>query len=186
MLDEFLGLPAHPLIIHAAVVFIPLQALAAIVYAVLPRIRRAIWWAVVALAVIGPIAAWGARLSGDAFKERKVAEGANGQFLADINEHQSFGNWTSLAATALGLATLAMIYVVLPRPTGSAAPTAPTDALAAPDSADPQAPVVSVAPASGQPAWLAIVSMVVVVALAVVTAYYVARTGDSGARIVWS
>ncbi len=32
MFNQILGLPAHPLLIHAAVVFVPLQIVAAIVY----------------------------------------------------------------------------------------------------------------------------------------------------------
>jgi hypothetical protein len=37
----FNGLPLHPLVVHVVVVFAPLCALAAIVYAVVPRWR---WW----------------------------------------------------------------------------------------------------------------------------------------------
>ena len=36
MFEEFAGIPAHPLLVHAAVVFVPLLALAAVAYAFLP------------------------------------------------------------------------------------------------------------------------------------------------------
>lgn len=38
---EFFGLPLHPLVVHAAVVFVPLAALLVMVFAVFPRHRWA-------------------------------------------------------------------------------------------------------------------------------------------------
>jgi len=38
--EQLLGLPAHPLLLHATVVFVPLLALGTIAYAVVPRLRR--------------------------------------------------------------------------------------------------------------------------------------------------
>ncbi len=37
MFDTVFGLPTHPLIVHAVVVFVPLTALAAIALTVVPR-----------------------------------------------------------------------------------------------------------------------------------------------------
>jgi hypothetical protein len=48
-INELFGLPAHPLVVHAAVVLLPLAALATLIAAALPRLRRT--WAPVALAV---------------------------------------------------------------------------------------------------------------------------------------
>ena len=39
MFEEFQGIPAHPLLLHAAVVFVPLLALATIAYAFVPFVR---------------------------------------------------------------------------------------------------------------------------------------------------
>ncbi len=58
------------LIVHAAVVFVPLQIAAAIVYAVVPAWRRYMTWAALALIIVGPAAAWAAKLSGEAFQQR--------------------------------------------------------------------------------------------------------------------
>ena len=55
MFDEISGLPAHPLLVHAAVIFIPLQVLAGIAYAVVPFTRKYAWWTVLALAVVGQL-----------------------------------------------------------------------------------------------------------------------------------
>jgi len=158
---NILGLPAHALIVHAAVVFIPLAALAAIVYAVVPFTRRHIWWIAAALGVIAPAAAWAARLSGDNYRNYWISHGASGEFLNKINTHQSFAIPTSWLALGLGVVMLLMVFYAIPTP---GAPSSGTTAAAA----RPQALV-----------WLA---MVVTVVLALVTLYYVIKTGDTGAR----
>ena len=48
MFREFNGLPLHVLVIHAVVVLVPLLALFAIAYGVLPRWRHRLDWAVAA------------------------------------------------------------------------------------------------------------------------------------------
>ena len=39
-MDEIFGLPAHPLLVHAAVVLVPLAALGTIAAAAIPRHRK--------------------------------------------------------------------------------------------------------------------------------------------------
>jgi hypothetical protein len=156
-----MGLPAHALIVHAAVVFIPLAVASAIVYAVLPASRRYLWWVVLGLGVVAPLTAWAARLSGNEYKAYWVAHGASGQFLANVDNHQSYGNMTSWLATGLGVVMLVMVLFLLPRPTE----------LLRGSPSKPANPVLSIATA------------VVVVALGAVTAYYVYKTGDAGARL---
>lgn len=155
LLNSVFGLPAHPLIVHAAVVFIPLAALFGILYAVWPGVRRHIWWAVVGLGVLAPLSAWAARISGTSFRQQKIDEGAAGAFLDGINRHQSFGIPTSWWATGLGVALLAMALYALPYK------------------------------GADRPFVLRVASAVVTVAVAGVAVYYVIRTGDSGAHSVW-
>ena len=50
---EINGLPLHPLVVHAAVVFGPLAALTALAYVVLPAWRDRLRWPMVVLALIG-------------------------------------------------------------------------------------------------------------------------------------
>ena len=45
MFDQINGLPVHVLVLHAAVVFVPLLALGAVVYALVPRWRPRMGWA---------------------------------------------------------------------------------------------------------------------------------------------
>ena len=53
---EINGLPLHPLVVHAVVVLAPLSALAAIAYAVIPRLRWALRWPMV-VATLGAVGA---------------------------------------------------------------------------------------------------------------------------------
>ena len=69
-MDEIFGLPAHPLIVHGAVVLLPLAALATVIVAVWPKARRhyaplALFFAIAA--TISVILAGG---SGEALEER--------------------------------------------------------------------------------------------------------------------
>jgi hypothetical protein len=158
--EKILGLPAHALIVHAAVVFIPLAALAAIVYAVVAWTRRYIWWIVAALGVVAPAAAWAARLSGNNYRNYWISHGASGDFLNRINTHQSWALPTSWLATALGVVMLAVVFYAIPTPRATSSGSA----------------------VAARPQVLVWVAMVVTVALALVTLYYVYKTGDTGAR----
>ena len=64
---NFFGLPLHPLVVHAAVVLIPLASLGALVVVVSAWARERFGWLTVAFAVAAAGAAIAARLSGEAF-----------------------------------------------------------------------------------------------------------------------
>lgn len=158
VLNTIGGIPAHPLLIHAAVVFIPLLIVGAIVYAVWPRVRSKIWWAVVALAIIGPLSALFARLSGLNLRQHLINTGVGqGALLAKINRHMSYGTNTLWWTIALGVVTLAVVgYLWRTVPAGG------TESVA-----------------------VRVAGVVVTVALGAVAGYYVFKTGDTGAHIVW-
>jgi hypothetical protein len=159
MIDEFLGLPAHPFIVHAAVIFGPLLVAAALAYAFVPMLRKHLGWVVVSLAFVGPIALWFARLSGEALRDRQIANGAQGELLREIDTHQGFGNLAAWWGTGLGLAALALVYYST---TAGRRPAVPSSRA------------------------ISYALMAVTAVLAVLTGYYVFQTGDSGARMVWS
>jgi hypothetical protein len=153
--DQVNGLPVHALVLHAAVIFVPLLAAGAIVYALVKRWRSKIGWAVGGLAVVAPVTALVSMLSGNALFDRLIAEkrvsGAGAEIISD---HQGFGQLTFAFSLGLGIVTLILVLMTL-RKAGSL-----------PRVAD-------------------LGLSVVMVALAAVTGYYVFRTGDSGATAVW-
>lgn len=103
MPDSIGGLPLHPLVVHAAVVLVPVAALVVLVAAVWPRFRRWSAWvpAVMAIGAFG--AALVAKETGEALL-RKVPGSA------ELARHMSLGKSVALWAAALvvvaGLVTL--------------------------------------------------------------------------------
>jgi len=67
MFDTFDGLPLHPLVIHAAVVLIPLSGLLGVLYAV-PRIRAWARWPLLVVSAAALGAAFVATQSGEALQ----------------------------------------------------------------------------------------------------------------------
>lgn len=156
MLDRIFGLPAHPLIVHAAVVLTPLLAALVIAYAVLPllrlsHLRNRLNWAVVLSALAAPVAVFAAKQSGETLSERMF----RGNMPAPVAEHERLAGPLMLLTVGLAVTALLLVRVTRPRPAG---------------------------PATG-PA--AVVVSVVAVAFALAAGYFVVRLGHSGATAVW-
>ncbi|MBM0275670.1 DUF2231 domain-containing protein [Micromonospora tarensis] len=161
MFEEFMGIPAHPLVLHAAVVFVPLLALLTVGYALVPPIRSHTRWVLGLLALGAPAAALLARLTGDAFFERmRAANRVTPEFVPILERHQDFGDNTLWAALGLAVVALALVWLVAPRSAGASADNRP-----------------------GRPLTAAL--QVLSVVTAGIALYYVVRTGDSGAKAVW-
>ena len=69
-IEELFGLPAHPLVVHAAVVLLPLAAITTIVCAAVPRARRHYALVALGLAVVATVAVGLAQGSGEALEEQ--------------------------------------------------------------------------------------------------------------------
>jgi hypothetical protein len=88
---EIDGLPLHALVIHAAVVFVPLAALSAILFAALPKWRYLTRWPTAALTLIALGSVWMARISGMALAtDRQLIQ------LPAVQKHQDRGVQLSL------------------------------------------------------------------------------------------
>ena len=110
MFDQINGLPVHVLVLHAAVVFVPLLALGAIVYALVGPWRPKIGWAVLLLGVVAPICTFVAKESGQKLYGRLAPHmSAAGKKLLD--EHMHFG--TNTFYWTLGLGVVSIVMVVL-------------------------------------------------------------------------
>jgi uncharacterized membrane protein len=113
--DQINGLPVHALVLHAAVIFVPLLALGAIVYAVVPRWRPRIGWAVFLLAIIAPVCTFVTRQSGEKLYNR-VLPRSSPAGKAILSDHMHFGTLTFWFTLALGIVTLVMVVLTLRRP----------------------------------------------------------------------
>ena len=117
MLDTVLGLPVHPLIVHATVVVVPTAALAVALYAVWPRFRAWARWGPLALALAAVVLTPLSTSSGESLEHRVGGSAA-------IEEHSHLADvliwWVVPAGGAGGRA-----LVVAPRgPRPTVAPVA--------------------------------------------------------------
>ena len=87
MLDQLLGLPAHPLLVHLPVVLLPLVALGVVALAARPAWRPRYAGLVLVGAVVGALGAVGAMITGNDLAAR----------VGTPSSHQALG--TTLAYT---------------------------------------------------------------------------------------
>jgi uncharacterized membrane protein len=164
VLEEFMGVPVHPLLVHFPVVFVPLLALLTAGYVLVPFVRPHIRWVLGFLALVAPVSAVLAKLSGEELYDRMDRRGDITEgFYPVIENHQSLGTTTMWASIVSGVLTLALVYLVGPR-------------------------IVVWRPTDGT-GWRRFQPMVIG-ALALVAAgvslYYVIRAGDAGGKAAWS
>ncbi|WP_026212358.1 DUF2231 domain-containing protein [Longispora albida] len=165
MFDELNGLPAHPLLVHAAVVFVPLFAILAIAFVVLPFLRSRLNWIVVTLAIVAPGAAFFAKESGKKLRDKKFPA----ELTDAVKAHQDHGE--KLLWAVCGLALVALFFVALD------AASRRVKAQAAEGAAE--------APAARGRLVIMIVFGVLVLVGAGLSLWYAYKTGDTGSRMVW-
>jgi hypothetical protein len=159
-MDEILGLPAHPLLVHGAVVLVPLAAAGVALIAFWPAARFRLGYAVLAIAAAGAMTAVLAQQSGEAFEDR-VRE------TDLIEKHTELGATGTTAGIAVVVAALAVVA---------------TDVVLRMRASADADPVARAAPSR--------VPSIVVGAIALVVAtggaIQIARIGHSGAEAVWN
>ena len=156
---EINGIPLHPLVVHAVVVFVPLAALSGIMLAVAPRWRWLLRWPTLVLALASVVLVRVAVVTGTSLKNQRQFAGP----LADrIATHQAWGH--RLEWSIWVFAPVAVLsFWVLPHV---------TPLVGRRDRVSPRPSLVRLATV------LLPVAALVVLALAVIT-------GDAGARAVW-
>jgi predicted membrane protein DUF2231 len=111
-IEELFGLPAHPLVVHAAVVLLPIAAVATIVCAAIPRSRRHYAPVALGVALAATIAVGFAQGSGEEL-QHKVDE------TELVEEHTEQGEqvlpW-AIAVTVAAAAVTALPYLERRRP----------------------------------------------------------------------
>lgn len=168
-MDELLGLPAHPLVVHAPVVLLPLAVLGVAAMMVRPVWHARVRWPVLMITAAGTLGAIVAAGTGEGLEER-VEDGASRDARRLIRDHADAGETARTLAIVFFVAVLA--YVVVPwflerRARRAAGSTEAADATAS------------------APSWLRPVLMVFVAATAVGSLITIVDAGHSGADSVW-
>lgn len=99
-IETLFGLPAHPLVVHAAVVLLPLAAIGLIVVAFVAKARRAYAPVILGLALLATVAVGLAQGSGEALEE-SVDE------TALVEEHTERGE--TVLPWAIGVTVMAAL-----------------------------------------------------------------------------
>ncbi|HEX7743642.1 MAG TPA: DUF2231 domain-containing protein [Micromonosporaceae bacterium] len=157
MFEQFRGLPLHALVVHAAVVLVPLLVVAGLGYALVPRVRAWIGWAAALLAVAAPVAAFVAKQSGEDLQEVLVAKHYPPEILGQVAEHQRYGDLTMWFSFGLAVTTGLLLVVTSQNPR-----------------------------VARLPSWVRLALTAGVVVFGLLSAVYVALTGESGAKAVWT
>ena len=110
--EALFGLPAHPLIVHGAVVLLPMAAFATIVCAAVPPLRRSYAPLALGVAVASTVAVFFAQESGEELSERV-------RRTALVRDHIGMGNhvlpW-AVGVVIVAAAITAVPYVARTRP----------------------------------------------------------------------
>ncbi len=154
---EIAGLPLHPLVVHAAVVFTPLAGLSAVVFAVLPRWRYLTRWPTAALTLAALASVWVARVSG------RSLLAARPELAPLVRVHQQRGTQLSLLMILFTVVVLLAVWGLGGASGLLSGRGARETRVAAFDKALP--------------------ALVVVASLLVLV--WCAITGDAGARAIW-
>jgi uncharacterized membrane protein len=101
---EINGLPLHPLVVHAAVVFTPLACLTALLY-LLPGLRDRLRWPLLALALLSVALIWIAYLAGVDLRKERFAS-ATGDFAEQLDEHEDLAGILRWVVSGFGLVAL--------------------------------------------------------------------------------
>jgi hypothetical protein len=101
------GLPLHILVIHAAVVFGPLAALAALAYVFLPKYGDLLRWPTLVVVLIAFGAIWAAYLTGDNFFASDRFANVSGELRDNIETHKSYADTLRWIASGFAIVTVA-------------------------------------------------------------------------------
>jgi hypothetical protein len=175
-------LPAHPLIVHAVVVLLPLAALGGLLMAAMPSLRRRFGVAVLLLAVAG---VGGVPLATRTGAELKTALPPNNPL---IDTHQQRGDELLPYALAFGIAVVLLVIAGRLADRERSAAPAPTETAARTAGSVTRTDTRTGTQASTAPrTWrrLALVAAALVAFSAVAVTVQVIRVGHSGSTAVW-
>jgi uncharacterized membrane protein len=94
------GLPLHPLVVHAAVVFAPLAGLGAVGYLV-PRFRQWLRWPLLVVAVLSALTVWFAAYTGGKLEDTMTLP-AGSALARAIHHHEDLAGKLQASTWTLG------------------------------------------------------------------------------------
>ena len=167
VLDTVFGLPTHVLVVHAAVVLIPLAAVAAAIFAVVPRWRRPLRWWVVLVTLAATAAVPVATETGQHLQRRLGEQGAlTGGVATAVSTHAARGEQMKWFVIPLLVLVLLLVWLDMQRP------SRPASAYGGPMVRSRQSLVLKIV-------------AVLTLAAALATTVQVVRVGHSGSAAVW-
>src|SRR5215204_5903218 len=101
MFDTVLGLPVHPLVVHAVVVLVPLSALGVVAISLVPRWRERYGVLVLLLSTAALVMVPVATRSGERLEERIDAGGVVARQIEDHQEVAGLVLWPTIAMWVL-------------------------------------------------------------------------------------
>jgi len=107
-IDTILGLPAHPLLVHAAVILVPLAAIALAITGWKRAWRRHYSFPVAVLAIAGAVFAFLAKGSGEPLEERVEDAAQAAGVRARFGDHPEQGDTAFIFALALAAVATAL------------------------------------------------------------------------------
>ncbi len=171
-LASIAGLPVHPLVVHVAVVLVPLAAAALVFIAVVPRFRRSLLPFVLVLAIAGAGASIVASSTGGSLEHTvRQAAATAGDPRPRFGEHPEQGNTAEFASIVLAIAVAVVAVVEVTVAAGSGNKEGMAGALGAYGSRLPGWAPHAVYALAILPAIFAVITMIV--------------AGHSGAALVW-
>ncbi|WBQ07191.1 DUF2231 domain-containing protein [Kribbella sp. CA-293567] len=157
MFERFGDLPLHILVIHLTVLLLPVAALTAIVYALVPKWRWLLRWPTLLLGLAAAVCAFVAKQSGEAF----VA--AIPQLQPLVKVHQDRGNLLLLFVLVLAVLAVAA-FLLLGGPSALASGKGAKETKSRP---------------------IELITSAAIVVIGVLVIIQTIRTGDAGAKAVW-
>jgi hypothetical protein len=106
--DDILGIPLHPLVVHAVVVLMPLAAVGTIAIAVVPKWRDIYGWLVLGITTIVFATVPIATRSGGRLRD---SLSLGGPVAEKVRDHQAYGDRMIYAAAGLWLLLVVMLLL---------------------------------------------------------------------------
>jgi hypothetical protein len=177
-MPTILKLPLHPLVVHAPIILVGLLVLGGVAYVLIPPLRQRIGWAVAALVLVSPASVFAGIMTGRQLADYNEPNGWSGA----VSQHHDYAFW--LLWTLVALVPVWFLFAGLDRGR-RAAQARDGEAPAAATDEDGETPAGSSDPAAGGRKVVMFIIGLVALALLLLAAWWLFKTGHAGAEMTW-